>query len=259
MNPTLSIIMACKNSANFISKTLESVLAQTFQNWELIIVNDNSADNTAEIIKNFKDSRFKYFKVEGGTGIPYARNYAIDKSNSQIMVIADSDDIMKHNRLEVINKYFKTYPDTNMFYSNIDLVYLDSNTKITRPFQPFDKNILKNVNFIPDPASAFKKDSYINVGGYDMDLKMSLDYDLWLKFLEKGFRFGFINEPLVEVSRYAKSTTGSKKDELRGFIHLVKSRHNLPQIADINYLKNNTKDDVFKYFTTPGGMYLWFE
>jgi glycosyltransferase involved in cell wall biosynthesis len=259
MKPKLSIVMPAKNVERFLSDTLDSILKQRFQNWELVFVDDHSTDHTGKLIKQCKDVRVKYHFLEEGTGVAAGRNYGCQKALADIIVTADSDDINYPERLSEISNFFNNNPTTNVVYSNVDFFYTENGEKITRPFQPFEAEVLKNVNFIANSSTAFSKKSFLHIGGYDVSLKMCEDYDLWLSFMEQDYSFGYIDKPLVQINRYPGSTTGTRKDLLKQFIHQVKRKHELAEVADIHFLKKTVAPDVYEYFTTPGGKFLWFE
>lgn len=250
--------MPAKNSQKTILSTINTLRAQTIKDWELIVIDDHSSDNTAEIVKNIPDKRIKYFFLEIGNGVAAARDFGNRRAQAEILVTADSDDLFDKNRLNIIHQYFYEKKDIDVFYSNAILFFVEENRKIIRPFQEFDLDVLKQVNFIINSTTAYRKHAYLGTG-FDPNLKMSEDYDLWLSMAEKGYKFGYSDRPLATILKYLASTTGTKKDELRNYIHQVKEKHNLPAKADINWLKKNVKKDVFEYFTTPGGKYLWFE
>ena len=258
MNPELSVAMPGKNTEKFVKQAIDSLIAQTFTDWELVFVNDNSIDDTEKIVKSYKDERIRYFDLLNGTGIATGRDFAINKSLADIIVVADADDINYPSRLDVILRNFNN-SDIDVFYSNADILYLETGKKITRPFQPFNAGVLKNVNFISNSASSFRKGKYFKVGGYNKKLRMAEDYDLWLKFFNNNCKFGFTKQVLCQINRYPSSATGTNKQELKGWMHQVKRDHNLPEIADIQFMKRRAKKDVFEYFTTPGGKKLWFE
>lgn len=259
MDSKLSIVMPAKNAERFLKATLASITNQTFKEWELIFVDDHSEDKTADIVKQLSDSRIKYLFLDKGSGVAAGRDFGTRKASGHIIINADADDTYYPDRLETINSYFLQNPDTDVFYSNVDFYYVDTKRQITRPFQSFNPDILKQVNFIANSSTAFKKSSFSAIGGYDISLKMCEDYDLWLKFLDKGSSFGYVEKSLVKINRYETSTTGTRKDILKSYIHRVKKSHNLPEVADIEFLKKNVSENVYKYFTTPGGKFLWFE
>lgn len=258
MNPILSVVMPAKNTEKFIKKTLDSLINQSFKDWELIFIDDHSEDKTAEIVKNNTDKRIKYFFLEKGTGIPAGRHFGNIKARGKIIVIADSDDFNHPDRLKTIFNEFKKNPSATVFYSNIDINYIEENRLVPRPFQEYNLEILKKVNYIANSAAAYKKKAYFEIGGYDQSLKMCEDYDLWLRFALNGLKFIYSPKSLVILSRYVGSTTGTKKHLLRKYIHEVKEKYHLPVVADISEFKKMVSSEVFQYFTTPGGIKLWF-
>lgn len=96
----VSIIMPTYNCAKFIGKTIESVIAQTYENWELIIVDDCSKDNTEEVVSKYKDNRIKYHRLENNSGAAVARTEAMKKARGSYMSFLDSDDLWKEDKLE---------------------------------------------------------------------------------------------------------------------------------------------------------------
>lgn len=110
-NPKISIIMPTYNRAAFIMESVESVLSQTYQNWELIIVDDGSEDNTDEIISAVKDTRVKFYKA-GKTGIGIRlKNFGIERSDGELIAFIDSDDMWAPQKLEKQVAVFHDYPN----------------------------------------------------------------------------------------------------------------------------------------------------
>ena len=118
----VSIIMPTYNCAKFIGKTIESVIAQTYENWELIIVDDCSKDNTEEVVSKYKDNRIKYHRLENNSGAAVARTEAMKKARGSYMSFLDSDDLWKkyklEKQLEFMNK--NNYNFTCTEYEQID-------------------------------------------------------------------------------------------------------------------------------------------
>ncbi|MBL0738880.1 glycosyltransferase family 2 protein [Flavobacterium sp. GN10] len=109
-NPTISIIIPTYNRAYLIRETLDSILAQTYRNWECIVIDDGSTDNTEDLLREFidKDNRFQYYKrpAEKLKGPNSCRNYGYEKSKGELIQFFDSDDIMKANCLEIKSSFF---------------------------------------------------------------------------------------------------------------------------------------------------------
>lgn len=119
-NPLISIITPCYNAAKFVAQTIESVQQQSYSNWEMIIVDDCSTDNSFEVIRNLveKDSRIKLYQLSENTGSPAApRNKAIELSKGEIVAFLDADDLWMPQKLEVQLKYMLD-KDCDIVYSN---------------------------------------------------------------------------------------------------------------------------------------------
>ena len=100
MNDLVSIIMPSYNTEQYIAETIQSVINQTYQNWELIIVDDCSTDNTDTVVGKIKDSRIRYLKNEKNSGAAVSRNKALREANGRWVAFLDSDDLWKPEKLE---------------------------------------------------------------------------------------------------------------------------------------------------------------
>lgn len=107
MNELVSIIMPSYNTASFISKTIESVLNQTYKNWELLIVDDCSTDDTDEIVSKYNDKRIVYLKNEKNSGAAISRNRALRNAKGKWIAFLDSDDLWHPTKLEKQIKFMK--------------------------------------------------------------------------------------------------------------------------------------------------------
>ena len=118
----VSIIMPTYNCAKFIGKTIESVIAQTYENWELIIIDDCSKDNTEEVVSEYKDNRIKYHRLENNSGAAVARTEAMKKASGRYMAFLDSDDLWKKDKLETQLEFMNknNYNFTCTEYEQID-------------------------------------------------------------------------------------------------------------------------------------------
>jgi len=113
--PLVSIVIPFKNTASFLAECLDSILIQTYKDWEVIAINDHSTDNSLNVVKTYakKDSRFQVFSNEG-TGIIPALQTAYKKTSGTFITRMDSDDIMKPNRLQVMTDLLTKYGKGNV-------------------------------------------------------------------------------------------------------------------------------------------------
>lgn len=141
MNELVSIVMPSYNTAKFISVAIESVLMQTYQNWELLIVDDCSTDNTDEVVSKYDDRRIIYLKNEKNSGAAFSRNKALKRAKGKWIAFLDSDDLWYQTKLEEQiefmkkNKYYFSY--TN--YREVDEVGIQTGVEVSGP-----KKITKN-------------------------------------------------------------------------------------------------------------------
>ncbi len=257
MKPYFSVVIPVKNGESVISESIETLLNQTDKNFEIIVVNDHSADKTRSVVVGFKDERIKIFDLpKDKTGISSGRHFGNEKALGDIIIIADADDWNYPDRLKKTREYFEIHPEVGVFYGNVDLYYEDTGLIERRWFQPFNSELIKHINFIPNPASAYKKDLYFSVAGYDSEFKMSEDYDLWLQFLKEGASFGYIEDPLVKMRRGSHSIRIKRSEELKNFINLVRKKHGLVVSRDL--VNKLAQPDVYKFFTSPEKKSIWF-
>jgi glycosyltransferase involved in cell wall biosynthesis len=122
----ISIIIPCYNYGHLVEFTIQSIFEQTYTNWEIIVINDGSTDNTEDIILNFQkiDSRIKYFKIQN-SGPSAARNRGIDESKGEYLMFIDSDDLLCKRKFESHVNHFISKPTIDISFS--DALYFDHN------------------------------------------------------------------------------------------------------------------------------------
>ena len=164
--PKISILTPCFNHEKYILQFLESVKNQTFKDFELIIINDCSTDNTANLIKNFNDDRIKLINQEFNQGLNSALNIGFENSSSDILVYIASDDILNNNALELIVKAFEENPDKNVVYSAVSAID-ETGKSLNSIIKPKLKNrfeILRKIfyssNPLISPGMAIKKSAF---------------------------------------------------------------------------------------------------
>ena len=176
---------------------------------------------------------------------------AVDKvvaEKPEFIVVQDSDDISYPNRLQITHEYFETVPETEVFYGNIVINKKETQEKRTRWFQPFNKELLKQVDYIPHPASAYKKSAYDSVKGYDSELKIGSDYDLFLQFLDANKKFGFVDQILTEYRIHSGNISVGKVGTLKEYEHKIKEKHGLPKEIDKTLIKKLAHPEVSEAF-----------
>ncbi len=260
--PLISIVCAAYNCEKSIADTIRGIINQTFTDWEMIVVDDSSVDKTWNIITEMSklDCRVKPFLNKQNQGFSFTRDRAVKEATGKIIVINDADDISYPDRLDVIAKNFRSNPDTNIFYSNVDYYYLETNKKEKRFFQPFDKELLKQINFIPDPGSSFCKKDYLKLGGYDTKIKLGADYDLWLRAVEAGMKFSYAEETLSQYTKHANSLTAKSSPEAvenrQNWNRYIREKNSLAQINP-KVVKKLARPEVCDFYLRDN-FEIWF-
>lgn len=126
----VSIVMPAYNCGRLIGQTISSILAQTYSNFELLIVDDGSTDDTASVIKSFSDERIKYFYQENHGGPSKARNKGIGEATGEYIFIFDSDDLMRTKKIELSVQAMENYTDADILFTRFSLI--DENNKTLR-------------------------------------------------------------------------------------------------------------------------------
>jgi glycosyltransferase involved in cell wall biosynthesis len=179
----ISIIVPCYNQAQYLPETLDSVLDQTYTNWECIIVNDGSPDNTEEIANEYckNDSRFKYLYKENG-GISSARNTGIKASSGEFILPLDSDDLIAPFYIEEAIGHFEKNPDTKLVYCRAEF-FGESSGEWGLVDYNYETLLFNNIIFC---SAIYKKKDYLKVDGYNENMQFGLeDWDFWLSLLDE--------------------------------------------------------------------------
>lgn len=184
MNGLVSIIMPSYNTAKYISDSIKSVLAQTYQNWELLIVDDCSTDNTLEIVKSFSDSRIILLQNEKNSGAAVSRNYALREAKGKWIAFLDSDDIWLPEKLEKQIKFMNennlafTFTDYRICLNGKWLPYINTAPNIINKRKMYNYCYFSTITAMYDR----EKIGLIQIP----NLKKNNDYAMWLQIIEKS-------------------------------------------------------------------------
>lgn len=209
-SPLVSIVMPTFNHAKYLSLSVQSVLDQTFTNWELIIVDNFSTDNTLEVLSEFSDTRIKILQIHNEGCIGKSRNFAINCAKSDWLAFLDSDDSWEPNKLEVILGHLTD--EFDFFYHNLRVIDADTHEinsmqiKSRKLNSPIVKDLIINGNTIATSSVVVRRNIIINVGGMseETDLIGIEDYNTWLRISLVTEKFKLI--PLV-LGSYRKHNT----------------------------------------------------
>jgi teichuronic acid biosynthesis glycosyltransferase TuaG len=227
----ISIIMPAYNAEKFIEESINSVLEQTYINWELLVIDDGSTDRTSEIvrIKQNADNRIYYFFQENGKQ-GKARNRGIKESRGEYIAFLDSDDLWLPEKLKVTFQEIiaggnsLVFTDSYVFYGDKKNISSLITLGVKNEMFQGESGVLKffEYNRIPNLTVLVRREILNEVGGFS-DAGVAEDYEMWLKLLAKGYSFTSINIPLALYRIHTESTTS--KDRLATFeaVQIIKS------------------------------------
>jgi glycosyltransferase involved in cell wall biosynthesis len=230
----ISIIIPCFNQGQYLEETLQSILSQTYNFWECLIVDDGSTDNTSFIAKEYLliDSRFKYFKKENG-GLSSSRNYGVKLSSGNFIQFLDSDDLLENTKLEEsiniiedkgcnlvisdfkmyhneLDKYYNPYFQLSLDHLNVQSIIFGWDIKFSIPIHTalFDKEIISEISF-------------------NEEVKAKEDWLFWIKlFSQKNITPYFINKKLVTYRIHHHNMTSNlgylESQNILAQVHIIK-------------------------------------
>uniref|UniRef100_UPI0040476655 glycosyltransferase family 2 protein n=1 Tax=Mariniflexile sp. TaxID=1979402 RepID=UPI0040476655 len=182
--PKVSIVVPCYNQAQYLDEALESVLSQTYENWECIIVDDGSTDNTQELAEKWilKDNKFKYL-VKNNGGLCSARNFGIEQAQGIYILPLDADDKIAESYIALAMGAFEKDMDLRVVYCHAEKFGLETGAWNLKPFSLFNLS-QNNMIFC---SAFFKKQDWIAIGGYDTNMVHGWeDWEFWISLLKNG-------------------------------------------------------------------------
>ena len=197
--PRVSIVMAAKNYARFLQQAVESVLAQTMPDWELVVVDDGSTDATPAAAKPFlNDSRIRYVRSDK-LGQPRAKNLGIGLTHGPLVAFLDADDAWLPTKLEQQLALFKR-PEVGVVFCRRMLMDESGSLLPAKPsLPPPCGHVLPRMftqNFVCFSSCVVRREVFSHVGRFDPQWDLAIDYDLWLR-VAKHHEFAFVDEELV--------------------------------------------------------------
>jgi len=208
----ISIVMPTYNREAYLAEAIGSVLSQTYKDWELIIVDDGSTDDTSTLINHYKDKRIRYLPLDRNRGIAYARNYGIKNAKGEYIAVMDSDDLMSPNRLKLSLKAIK----------NVDFVYGayyigDDRAMIKTIHQIREKIAFENIkanDSWPHVTIMAHKVCFLE-NPYREEFKVNDDSGLVWDWFKAGYKNKAVTkEPLCIVRYHATSVSKTRLKEL---------------------------------------------
>ena len=262
----VTVLMPVYNAEKYLSEAIESVLNQTYREFEFLIVNDGSTDKSQAIVESYSDPRIKLItKVNGG--VSSALNAGLSEATGKFIVRFDADDICYPNRIEEQYLFMKDNPDYILAGTDADYItkegdYIFTFVNSGHSDPEIKKNYLESCPFIHSTV-IYRKDAVLALGGYEVKAHTFEDYFLWVRLIERGKVCNF-NKPLVKVRFNPESVTVDNRDYNATFkkIHrkalqtsIITAEEETELIKSIKKLDKKKKE--FSYNRMLAKKYLW--
>lgn len=236
----ISVVMSVYNQEKYIREAISSVLNQTFEDFELIIIDDKSTDRTLSIIESISDKRIKIISNTYNKGLTCSLNIAIETAKGKYIARLDGDDRMRRNRLEIQYNYLKSNPSIALCGSRCNVI--DFNGIVTRQAgvamesrNDFLKFLLWD-NCLIHSSAMFRRKTFMDIGGYDEKIVRAQDYALWIEFYKESQVIS-LNDILIDWRDHKENISQSKRKEQQQSAlktSLAFLRHTFPELKDIS-------------------------
>ncbi|MDE5107681.1 MAG: glycosyltransferase [Trichodesmium sp. St17_bin3_1_1] len=244
----ISVIIPAYNAEKTIRETIESVIKQTFSDWELIVVNDGSQDRTVEVVSQIKDPRIKLFSIPHA-GVSASRNRGFDNSVGQFIAFLDADDLWKPEKLESQLNALQSHSEAAVAYSWTDYIdesgsFLKQGGRVIFHGDVYPKLLVSN--FLENGSNPLIKREAINeVGGFDESRKRAEDWEMYLR-LGKKYHFVAVEKPQI---LYRFSTNSVSSNTLRQEAECLKLIESAFEVTppSLQYLKKHSLANIYKY------------
>ncbi|MGK7872355.1 MAG: glycosyltransferase [Xenococcaceae cyanobacterium] len=247
--PLISVIIPAYNADKTIKHTIESVLNQTFADFELIIINDGSKDSTLEIISTFDDSRLKLFSYPNA-GANVSRNRGIAKAKGEYISFIDADDLWTPDKLELQLKALQENPQAAVAYSWTNCIDELGNFQRRGSYIVANGNVFSQlllINFLENGSNPLiTRPALETIRGFDESLQASQDFDLYLRL---AYQYHFICVPKPQILYRVSGTSMSsnlKRMELESIKVIQKAFAKSPQPLP-NKIKRYSFSNIYKY------------
>jgi glycosyltransferase involved in cell wall biosynthesis len=206
------VIVPAYNASTTVGRAVDSVLAQTFGDLELIVIDDGSTDSTAEVVRRRRDRRLRCVAI-ANRGVSGARNLGLDIGSGDFVAFLDADDAWLPTKLERQLDLMEKRPAAGLCFTSVELV--DGGLRRihedrSSPYMDFTEALLANGNVVTGSASSaiVRRSVLESVGGFDPRLSQCADWDLWLR-LSLATEFVVIDEPLVQIRKGRESMSSN--------------------------------------------------
>lgn len=255
-SPLVSVIIPSYNYGHYIGKTLDSVREQTFNNWECLIIDDGSTDDTREIVTPYLviDPRIKLIR-QVNQGLATARNTGIRKSRGRYIQFLDADDLLEDRKIECHVEVLETHPEVDIAYGSARYFKLENTSDLTFSMQEADQPWMPNVsgsgkelllalvrqNIMVVSAALIRKQVIEDVGEFDICFSALEDWDYWLRCAVKGKWFQYLEaENTLSLIRWHPDSLSKDRHKMDSHLRRLRRKLNKSSL-DSDVLTLNKK------------------
>ncbi len=228
--PKVSVIIPTCNRAELVKRAIKSVLNQTYSDFEILVSDDASTDNTPQAVEDFSDDRIRFTRCDNNNGVAVLRNNAVKSSKGEYIAFLDDDDEWLPSKLEKQIRLLEGSPDKlGAVYTGInsldDKLGRIVETKIPR----YSGNILRELllnNFITTSSVIVKKHCFDEVGLFDAEYQSASDNDMWIRIAQR-FEFDYVREPLVNYYITENSISRNNMRLIKGLERLMTQHYDI--------------------------------
>lgn len=232
-HPAISVVIPCFNLASYLPQTVDSVVAQTYEDWEIIIVNDGSTDNTSEVVQEL---RHKYGQDriipidQSNKGPSVARNVGIRAAHGKYILPLDADDILATSFLQETSEILDTFPEVDLVYTHLQ--EFDGRNGVWE-CPPWDKRKILYTNLLPY-ASLYRKEVWAKAGGYDEDMREGYeDWEFWVSAAEQGCMAVCVPKRLFFYRKHPGSRSTTAVHHHNELVQRILAKHQRLALAQV--------------------------
>lgn len=225
--PGISVVMPTYNAGRFLSEAVESILAQTFDDFEFVIVDDCSTDGSGDLLRAYaaRDSRIRLLRNDVNVDFVRSRNRGIAAARGSFIANMDSDDIALPNRLSAQYNFMRANRDVGVCGATVILIDGDGRNVGIRRYRTDDRGLRARMflfNPFAQPVTMIRRDALDAVGLYNPDHILADDLDLWFR-IGRHYRFANLDAPLLKYRVHPGSATGSRLRDMQRAVARVRA------------------------------------
>ena len=258
--PLVSVIMPVYNTKEFVWEAIESILNQTFEEFEFIIVDDWSTDGSYEICEKYakKDKRIRLYKNDKNEWLWYTRNRLLSLATTDYIASQDSDDVSTENRLKLSYEFLEKHKEYWVVWWDTEIIDEEGKKIWYRTYSDDIPNVILKKSPVANPATMYRKSFFDKVWWYTKDKSMDWaeDYELWLKFYLNWCKIKSINKTFLKYRIRSWQTKSDRlKRTLRNTINLQNKYRKL-------WIKANMSDRIYNFLERcllllPADVIMW--